>query len=68
MKLNKSHFLVPGILIIMLLVSTEAFAQQLPPAFGGDGDDVNDLAAPINGLIALGLAVGGYLGVRKLKK
>nr|WP_245539793.1 hypothetical protein [Psychroflexus tropicus] len=48
----------------MLLLSTEASAQL--PVFD---DDVGDEpVAPINGLIAMGLAVGGYLGIRKINK
>ena len=64
MKLNKSHYLLLGTLVIMLLLSTEAFAQL--PVFGDDTND--EPVAPINGLIALGLAVGGYLGIRKIKE
>ncbi|WP_019036972.1 hypothetical protein [Psychroflexus tropicus] len=63
MKLQKSHYILLGLLLIMLLLSTEASAQ-LP----GFDDDVGDEpVAPINGLIAIGLAVGGYLGIRKVK-
>ncbi|WP_019039731.1 hypothetical protein [Psychroflexus tropicus] len=64
MKLQKSHYILLGLLLIMLLLSTEASAQL--PVFD---DDVGDEpVAPINGLIAMGLAVGGYLGIRKINK
>jgi len=33
----------------------------------GDSNEVTD-TAPLDGLIALGILAGGYLGVRKLKK
>ncbi|WP_019036974.1 hypothetical protein [Psychroflexus tropicus] len=63
MKLQKSHYILLGLLLILLLVSTEASAQL--PVFD---DDVGDEpVAPINGLIAMGLAVGGYFGYTKLR-
>lgn len=66
MKLKNSHYKAILILILLLLVTTSGYAQF------GDIDfdpNVNDeTPAPINGLIAIGLAVGGYLGIRKVKK
>ncbi|MBZ9652524.1 hypothetical protein [Psychroflexus montanilacus] len=66
MKLHTTtHYIIIGIILVIVLISTEASAQGLPPF----DDDVGDEpVAPINGLIALGLAVGGYLGIRKVKK
>jgi hypothetical protein len=67
MKLNKTHYIVLTIIAVMLLLSTTSYGQGLGDI--GFPDDVDDeVAAPINSLIALGLAVGGYLGIRKVKK
>jgi hypothetical protein len=67
MKLNKTHYIVLTIIAVILLLPTASYGQGLGDI--GFPDDVDDeVAAPINGLIALGLAVGGYLGVRKVKK
>ena len=53
-------------LFFLLLLSAPTFAQDLPPVFD---DSVNDETppAPITGLLPLGLAVGAYLGFKKLK-
>ena len=67
MKLNKTHYIVLTIIAVILLTSTISYGQGLGDI--GFPDDVDDeVTAPINGLIALGLAVGGYLGIRKVKK
>jgi hypothetical protein len=48
-------------------VSSTSYGQGLGDI--GFTDDVDDEpVAPINGLIALGLAVGGYLGIKKVRK
>lgn len=48
--------------ITFLLTSSIMMAQPPPP-----GDDVNDEAVPINTLVVLGLAIGGYLGIKQFK-
>jgi hypothetical protein len=54
--------------LVSLIGLSSAYGQDLDSAFGFD-DNVNDVpAAPIHMLIYLGLAVGGYLGVTKLRK
>ncbi|MBZ9777582.1 hypothetical protein LB452_01480 [Psychroflexus sp. CAK8W] len=64
MKLQNSHYITLVIIIALLLISSQSYAQL--PIFE---DDVRDEpVAPINGLIALGLAVGGYLGIKKVRK
>jgi len=66
MKFQKTHYITLIIIGVILLVSTTSYGQGLGDI--GFPDDVDDeVAAPINGLIALGLAVGGYLGIRKVK-
>ena len=67
MKLQNSHYITLVIIIALLLVTTTSYGQGLDDI--GFPDDVDDeITAPINGLIALGLAVGGYLGIRNTKK
>ncbi|MFO7744521.1 MAG: hypothetical protein R6V36_03945 [Psychroflexus sp.] len=67
MKLQNSHYITLVIIIALLLVTTTSYGQGLGDI--GFPEDVDDeIAAPINGLIALGLAVGGYLGIRNTKK
>tara|TARA_Y100000815_G_scaffold275653_1_gene315641 strand:+ start:1052 stop:1246 length:195 start_codon:yes stop_codon:yes gene_type:complete len=51
-------------LLLCLVASTDLLAQITLP---GDSNEVTD-TAPLDGLIALGILAGGYLGVRKLKK
>ena len=66
MKFQKTHYISLIIIAVVLLLSTTSYGQGLGDI--GFPDDVGDeVAAPINGLIALGLAVGGYLGIRKVK-
>ena len=67
MKFQKTHYISLIIITVVLLLSTISYGQGLGDI--GFPDDVDDeVTAPINGLIALGLAVGGYLGIRKVKK
>lgn len=67
MKLKNSHYIPLLIIVALVLVSTTSYGQGLGDI--GFPDDVNDEpVAPINGLIALGLAVGGYLGIKKVRK
>ena len=68
MKLKNSHYITLLIIVALLLVGTTSYGQGLGDI--GFPDDVDDsgTAAPINGLIALGLAVGGYLGIKKVRK
>ncbi|WP_233357745.1 hypothetical protein [Haloflavibacter putidus] len=56
-----------SILIFILLISATANAQVTLP---GGIDDVDDEtpAAPIGNLVWVGLIVGGYVGVKKIKK
>jgi len=67
MKLKNSHYIALLIIVALLLVSTTSYGQGLGDiGFTDDTDD--EPVAPINGLIALGLAVGGYLGIKKVRK
>ncbi|WP_127844588.1 hypothetical protein [Psychroflexus aestuariivivens] len=52
------------ILAVLTLITTASYAQ-LPPGFDSS---VEDAELPISGLVALGLVVGGIIGVKKLKK
>jgi hypothetical protein len=68
MKINKSQYLALALVIAFVLISATSYAQ-FPGDVGFPADDVDDEeAAPISGLIALGLVVGGYLGIRQIRK
>lgn len=47
---------------------TSTVLAQLPPGFGDTTIDDTSSPAPISGLIALGIIVGGAIGYKKLKK
>lgn len=56
-----------ALVLIMALVVTQVNAQGLEDAIGFQ-DNVNDApAAPIHFLIPLAMAVGAFLGIKKLK-
>jgi len=61
-KSNK--ILITLITILLLVVSFEVNAQLGPIDF----DDATDLdeAVPINGLVYLAMAIGGFLGLKKI--
>jgi len=68
MKFQKTHYIMLIIIAVILLISTTSYGQGLGD-IGIPDDNVDDeTPAPINGLIAIGLAVGGYLGISKVKK
>jgi hypothetical protein len=53
---------------MMVLVAVQVNAQGLEDAIGFE-DTINDApAAPIHFLIPLAMAVGAFLGIKKLKK
>lgn len=66
MKLKEKHLLkfILSIFFLFLVCSWDLHAQL--PSFMDDVDDSSP--APINGLIGIGLAIGAYLGVQKLKE
>jgi hypothetical protein len=66
MKINKSQYLALVLAIAFILISATSYAQFGDIGFPDDVDD--EPAAPISGLIALGLAVGGCLGIRQTRK
>lgn len=66
MKINKSQYLVPVLIMVFILISATSYAQMGDIGFDDDAGG-DETVAPISGLIALGLAVGGYLGIRKIK-
>lgn len=51
--------------LFFLLLSAPVIAQ--PPGFDTGVDDEDTPAAPITGLLPLGIALGAYLGFKKLK-
>ena len=54
-------------LFFLLFLSAPVSAQDLPPIFDTYVDDETPPPAPITGLLPLGIAVGAYLGFKKLK-
>jgi hypothetical protein len=66
MKISNSQYMTLALVLLFIIISTASSYSQQIPIFA---DDVGDEAvAPISGLIALGLAVGGYLGIRQIRK
>ena len=64
-KFLKRFLLVAVIMLVMTIVDGDLYAQiDLPE--GGDLDDETPMA-PINGLIGVAMAIGSYLGYKKLK-
>ncbi|NGZ90223.1 hypothetical protein [Psychroflexus maritimus] len=63
MKKSQQIFTV---ILLSFFTITNIHAQSLEDAMGGFEDNVNDV--PIHMLVYLGLAIGGYLGVNKLRK
>jgi len=55
------------LLLFLLFVGTGAIAQPSLPGQGSDGSGQED-EAPISSLIAIGLIVGGYLGIKQTRK
>ncbi len=55
-------------LFAISLMFTSTVLAQLPPGFGDTTIDDTSSPAPISGLIALGIIVGGAIGYKKLKK
>jgi len=68
MKIKKSQYLALVLVIAFVLISATSYAQvDLPDIIFTDNTN-DEPVAPISGLIALGLAVGGYLGIRQTRK
>ncbi|NGZ90169.1 hypothetical protein [Psychroflexus maritimus] len=63
MKQSQQIFTV---ILLSFFTITNIHAQSLEDAMGGFEDNVNDV--PIHMLVYLGLAIGGYLGINKLRK
>ncbi|GEM_PF-3153551 len=55
-----------ALVIILFTSAGDVFASDFPLP-GGDGDTGTGIDVPINGLIYLAMAVGGYLGFKNLK-
>ena len=55
------------LLVLSFLSTVSSTYAQLPPEFDEFIND-NDPNVPISGLVVLGLAVGGVLGLKKLLK
>jgi hypothetical protein len=67
MKINKSQYLVLVLVMVFILMSATSYAQMGDIGFEDDGGG-DEAVVPISGLITLGLAVGGFLGIRQIKK
>jgi len=72
MKKNKKQYLSLALVIAFVLISATSYAQfgdsGFPSGMGFPDDVGDEAAAPISGLISLGLLVGGYLGIRQTRK
>jgi hypothetical protein len=69
MKTNKTQYLALVLVMVFILMSASSYAQGPKDiGFGGDDDTNDEPTLPISGLIVLGLAVGGYLGIRQIRK
>ena len=62
---NKSKQVKPYMIWLVLSFVTCVSYAQLPPGFDSS---VEDAELPISGLVALGLVVGGILGIKNLTK
>ena len=61
--------LMLSLALVSLFSLSSAYGQDFEDAFGFEGDNVNDTTeAPIHMLLYLGLAIGGFIGVIKLRK
>ena len=60
---NKSKQVKPYMIWLVLSFVTCMSYAQLPPGFDSS---VEDAELPISGLVALGLVIGGVIGVKKL--
>lgn len=68
--MKKQHLLLA--VLISLFTISSAFSQPGggpggPPPTPGDDDNIEDVPAPINALVMVGLGVGAIFGIRKLK-
>jgi|AntDeeMinimDraft_5_1070356.scaffolds.fasta_scaffold02945_1 hypothetical protein len=64
---NKKWFMTAVITIVLSVMPICASAyQSLPPGFDDNVDDETP-AAPISGLVALGLLAGAGYGIKKIK-
>ena len=62
---NKSKQVKPYMIwLVLSFVSCVSYAQ-LPPGFDSS---VEDAELPISGLVAIGLVVGGIIGIKKLRQ
>jgi hypothetical protein len=69
-KINTTQVLFTLALVSLIgLSSAYGQSSEFEGLFGFDDTNVNDVPeAPIHMLIYLGLVIGGYLGVTKLRK
>ena len=68
-KINATQVLFTLALVSLIGLSSAYGQSELEDLFGFDNTNVNDVPeAPIHMLIYLGLVIGGYLGVTKLRK
>ena len=53
--------------LLLMLCSLSISAQSLPPVFNGGDNNIEDTAAPISSLVALGLIAGAAYGIKKMR-
>ncbi|GGE26614.1 hypothetical protein [Psychroflexus planctonicus] len=68
--MNKIHvkLVILVSLVIILILLRETHAQSLKLALNFNNDNINNVPeAPINMLIYVGLVLGSYFGIKKIK-
>ncbi|MGM0635688.1 MAG: hypothetical protein ACQESK_06450 [Bacteroidota bacterium] len=66
--MKKSNQIIFSLIILLFVVIISTNAQDLGPINFDDSGSIDEAEAPINGLVYIAMAIGGYLGFRKINK